>query len=120
MREIKFRGKRIDNGEWVYGDLSQTKHKKFIDNDYDRARVFPETVGQYTGLRDKNGREIYEGDIVHCWGGEYCQGFWEHNKTITIKDLIYDCFMIGEYEFIEVIGNVWENPELGELKKCAR
>ena len=126
MREIKFRGKRIDNGEWVCGSMltftnkmasitpSYTKVFKAsnevmtIKNIYD---VDPATVGQYTGLHDKNGKEIYEGDIVRLFGGEYCQGYYEHDQTIVVKSA-YDIVVMEESENVQLLGNVWDNPEL--------
>lgn len=144
MREILFRGKRIDNGEWVYGhiytqvDLPDTIEEEWYwyikpigSESWVSYRVDPYTVGQYTGLKDKHGKKIFEGDILHIarnadgLGGYYqppldypvavvvkwdlCAWMWEtlceDKRFISFPDAWchYEC---------EVIGNIHDNPEL--------
>ena len=129
MREILFRGKRADNGEWVESGnvFLGVKHKCiYIPNpDTDmRAKayvcyeVIPATVGQYTGLTDKIGTKIFEGDIVK-------NIFNIPNKHYVIKyDLLLGAFIgeddstmhfttfDGDSELFEIIGNIHDNPEL--------
>jgi len=72
-------------------------------------RTFDEIeLMQSIGFADINGIEIFTGDIIHCWGGEYCQGYWEHDIKISIINIASDCFMLDEFEFIEIIGNIYE------------
>ena len=139
MRGIKFRGKRTDNGEWVYGNLitptfdnsdnifgyyiheiNKTNYFTTRDNGLENFyeiqlfRIDPETVGQYTGLKDKNGIRIYECDIV------------KHGRELDYIDIVeYGncCFYtslssdwLSDCENIEVIGNIYENQELLEDK----
>ena len=125
MREILFRGKRIDNGEWIFGYYFQKKNPLSEDglpvthciSDITPfgAEVDPETVGQYTGLEDKNGRKIFDGDILELDGED---GFFklEYEDDTARFVMIGDYFMVDFDNFwnreVEVIGNIYDHPEL--------
>lgn len=136
MGEIFFRGKRIDNEEWVYSSfiMQDKEHKvlsaevELFDGEKWRA-VIPETVGQFTGLTDKNGKKIFEGDIVRyrpeCWCGlmqsvvEYCADKWNY-PAFDLKDHDYEANGLQcahEEGCCEVIGNIHDNPELLEVMR---
>ena len=131
MREILFRGKRIDNGEWIKGNLAaydliapnypedtinatgeycgQTPYVGFVE-------VIPETVGQYTGLCDKNGKRIFEGDRIEIRGYVYycC---WDEGNLEYILINEKESFGMGyaASSRMTVIGNIHDNPELLEV-----
>ena len=124
MREILFRGKRTDNGQWVEGYYSKCKDKHYIDYEYNEVltsfTVTPESVGQFTGLLDKNGNKIFEGDILKCIspndGSEFISDFiatLSNGITFKNSDLNWDMTLF-EYEWmeVEIIGNIHDNPEL--------
>ena len=140
MREILFRGK-MDNGEWVYGSFCMDALEQFnglcgVDGFirlYDKAKgkmqtyeVDRETVGQYTGLKDKNGKRIFEGDIVAQNWYDYDEPrddsfgkvvFCEYDCSFSVMDVNKDGFMplgrCGSYHWeVEVIGNIHDSPEL--------
>jgi hypothetical protein len=110
MREIKFRGKGIRTDKWVYGSLledyagtCQIWEKDEINASHNYL-VDPATVGQYTGLKDKSGKDIYEGDILD----------FEGRSNAVVWDN-YNCgFNIVEYGIhtCKIIGNIYDNPEL--------
>lgn len=140
MRDILFRGKRIDNDEWVYGSFCMDALEQFnglcgVDGFirlYDKAKgkmqtheVERETVGQYTGLTDKNGKRIFEGDIVQYHERQF------DGKDVPVRDaVVYEeggfavraCFLSnwlwnpinGNVQLgdVEIIGNIHDNPEL--------
>ena len=84
--------------------------KKYPEKDYcDDIELL-----QYIGIKDKNNDEIYEGYIVRCYGGEHCQGYWQYDETITIDSINnpFTILSLTEIENVEIVGNIYENPEL--------
>ena len=124
MREILFRGKRMDNGEWVYGYYVHigpvSCQRAYIIPEYASAiyvnEVDPSTVGQYTGLLDKNGKKVFEGDIVRKTNeGRHPQIFTANIRTIfrENEEVYYSpCDHFTESCEYEIIGNITDNPEL--------
>lgn len=119
MRDILFRGKRKDNGLWVYGDLRQYSetHKGIYDYDLRQTvkGIIPATVGQYTGVTDTNGKKIFEGDIIKT-SIYYDIGCYPLEKT-EVREVKYidGCFIplySNNRKNTEVIGNIHDNPEL--------
>ena len=129
MREILFRGKRSD-GEWAFGSLLKvtfdgtTYNLIFADNflfvlgqakAMEHAAVIPETVGQFTGLTDKNGTKIFEGDILQfmAYGTVYTGKVEFLNGAFWVKCRFHDRIGAIVYEYKpEIIGNIYDNPEL--------
>lgn len=148
-REIKFRGRDI-HGVWHYGYLFQgetedngkysviLKQKRYQCDDnltedcpfaFYKDEIFvvdPKTVGQFTGLYDKKGKEIYEGDILFCVGKRYDNKGEKYYREVKFKDGFFG-MMVKEYNILsllqlhfdydkkilcEVIGNIYDNPEL--------
>lgn len=147
MREILFRGKRCDNGEWVQGFYVRADHhwhKNGIHKDWialgasanggwfalhNKYAVKSETVGQFTGLTDKNGKKIFEGDVVRVLGNQQVDD-WKNVDYValiafldggfcaidgTVEEHGFRRYALARMDFsLEIIGNQFDNPELLE------
>lgn len=153
MRDILFRGKRKDNGEWVFGayfdmrhnDARTHQHHFIISNGTDislgtpieqiQTEIIPETLGQYTGLQDKNGNKIFEGDVIYSKGHNYLVVFWHGMFYASVEECNNDIY--GGYPLhaltatadddclCEIVGNRFDYPNLiindnrnGRKRKC--
>lgn len=138
MREILFKAKRLDNGEWVEGNLitnERNENQKYIGyifderngviEDFDLVEVIPETICQYTGLTDKAGRKIWENDIVvEKYKGRIAvkyrivfdleEGSW---MLETRSGARYGIGSINQKDF-DVIGNIFDNEEMLDVERC--
>ena len=129
MREILFRAKiKTDNtqykkDDWVQGDYVRIiDGKRFIPHIYSKGEIIENTISQYTGLTDKNGKKIFEGDIVKAQDDVYGSPFYYgivgkvvYNETaffIETANIIDSQYLFNECAVYEVIGNIHDNPEL--------
>ena len=115
MKEILFRGKRVDNGKWTEGYFFKSWYKVFLlwgmtGDCPNMEEVVPETVGQFTGLCDKNGKKIFEGDIVESPNGT--QGFieWQNAECAFLVNIGDDWQTMDDCPY-EVIGNIYDKEE---------
>ena len=129
MREILFRGKRKDNSEWVYGNYAVTDNNEkqhfIFQNKAFEFEVDPETVGQFTSLTDKNGKKIFEGDILREYHPEqdviieWSDGSFGFRRANKPKDCVYSTirYMQNAMSRLKIIGNIYDNTELLEEKE---
>lgn len=129
-REIKFRGKGIDTGDWVFGTLTYIDDKpaiiygsiEFIDGFELRGSnwdwVDPDTIGQYTGVKDRNGKEVFEGDLLRTFEGDIMLVKWVGSGFVTSSSRSRVPGLVNSnryaYPVSSIIGNIHDNMELLE------
>ena len=140
-REILFKAKRIDNGEWVEGciviDQSRLDRFKYRIQPIESGVLYahpidPDTLCQYTGLTDKNGKKIWENDIVNCWTCIDIGDFANYRVEIGYVEMNYGSFGLHRIQDdtyyrpfkdyfegynLHIIGNIFDNPELLEVDR---
>ena len=133
MRQIKFRGRNKYDGNWAYGDLISQSYPAFphvsapliMDNNGGAWEVLPESVGQFIGIHDKNGKEIYEGHICQGLRGEddlwvvrFKNGAFHFCKEDAIGP-IFECAVNNKFwgEGYTIMGNIHENYDLAARKR---
>ena len=137
MREILFRGKNCVTNNWVYGNYCAAEYLNSngvehliveVPRNGVSVRIIPETVGQYTGLLDKDGKKVFEGDIVKVYdnfdyvGETLYVGTVQWDDTFlnwelkTSENIVWSLKNLPSVLYYEVIGNVFDNPELLEVK----
>lgn len=133
IREVIFRGKRLHDNKWIYGNFisdcegnphiieprffcEDGHHLQYEDNTDTPVFIIPETVGQFTGLTDKNGKRIFEGDIVSLvkHDGLIYKVVYVPCRYELVNSKGVNCFVLDIYksENIEVIGNIHDNPDI--------
>jgi uncharacterized phage protein (TIGR01671 family) len=117
MRPIKFRGKTLGNNQWVYGSLiipSDHQSEYIIENE-GSWYVEPDTIGQFTGLLDCNGKEIYEGDVLKAAEPWFYVVIWKDEFASFVAQKryfdneIYGCRSLDDLSILEIIGNIHDN-----------
>lgn len=132
MREILFKAKRKDNGEWIEGYYVYCRKRHYIlqvlnkaigfdEREYEWVEVDPDTICQYTGLTDKNGKKIWENDILRIGENAKLMVSWHHFKAswvLSKKGWMYNHFFgeSVEPEDVEAVGNIFDNADLLEAE----